>query len=162
MIQRVIISFDAKAAFAAFYAIFWGVVLASARDFRPFSIDGFSNGREAAWKNTKRLLAGILILNVFPALWFIHLIKSDLVVPQDDDTRPAILAAAFAALSVFAFLNLGYAFFGDSGLAPNFHTQEEPKDKDPKKTVCFVCLAGFYILFFPILAMHIRCLSCQR
>jgi len=152
--------FDAKDAFAAFYAIFWGVVLASMRTLGPFRIDGFSNGRDAATKNIKRFLWGLLILNVCPAAWFVVLIKCDWFVPEGK-TAPAILTAAFAALSVFAFLNFGYARFGTESAVEKLYTQDEFKKLNERKKLKFeeppsrhfFILAIIYIVFFPTLAM---------
>ncbi len=160
--------FDAKDAFAAFYAIFWGVVLASMGKFGPFDIYGLTKGGEKAKKNRKKFALGFTILNVLPALWFVILLKWDFLVPNNN-TRPAILAAASAALSVFAFLNCGYAVFGAKPWVEKLYTEDELQELESKKNFefertpskYFFRLAITYIVVFPTLAILIGRLSCE-
>lgn len=151
-------NFDAKTAFLFFYAIFWSVLLPPMGKFSPFGIGGFMKGRQAALKNTLRFLIALLTLNLFPAGWLFLLLSCDSVVPKAN-TAPAILAGVFAALSVFSFVNLGYAFFGSRPWAELLYAQAELKDieskavfdKTPSKHLALLAL--FYIVVFPILAI---------
>lgn len=156
-------SFDAKSAFMFFYAIFWSVLLPPMGKFSPFGISGLTKGGRAAWKNVMRFVCGVLILNLAPAGWFFFLLRCDLVVPKGN-SAPAILASVFAALSVFSFVNLGYAIFGALPCAEVFYTQDELDDmksrnvleNTPSSHLAFLAL--FYILVFPMLAMLVgRC-----
>ncbi|MDY6952978.1 MAG: hypothetical protein SWE60_15820 [Thermodesulfobacteriota bacterium] len=150
-------SFDAKSAFAVFYAIFWGALLSPMGKFGPFGIAGFTKGGSAALKNAFRFLLGLAILNLLPAAWFFVLIRSDSVVP-DATTAPAFLAAVLAALSVFSFVNFGYACFGARPWAECIYTEDELKELETNKvlegvpSMHFFWLGLFYIVVFPMLA----------
>jgi hypothetical protein len=153
-------NFDAQIAFAAFYAIFWAALLAPMGKYSLYGIDGFGKGKEAALKNIARFLLGIVILNVLPAVWFAILFKCETVVSKTD-TAPALIAAAIAAMSVFSFVNLGYAFFGAKPWVEYLHTKDELKDPKFKKVLEKVhsgqlaFLALIYIVVFPIFAILI-------
>lgn len=98
-----------------------------------------------------------MFLNVFPAMWFFLVLYWDLV--PKARTAPAFLAAAFAAVSVFSFVNFGYALFGARPLAEYLYTPDEINDLAEKKVLeenhsChFILLAVIYLLLFPLLAM---------
>jgi hypothetical protein len=112
---------DPQTALLAFYAIFWGVLLPVMGKFRPFGIDGFSKeGSAPKVKNLIRFGCALLILNIGPAGWFTFLL--DYVLP---DKKTPIFAAAIASLSVFGFLNFGYAFFGAKPYVEWLYTKDE-------------------------------------
>jgi len=158
-------------AFMLFYAIFWGVLLTTASSFRPFGIDGFTKGGSAAKSNFIRFVCALFIFNIGPALWFIVLLKY--VVPEvkyevlDLKACLAILAAASASLSVFSFLNFGYALFCAEPLANSIYTpdelkelkQDKPKQIQATSSCCFSLLGLLYIVLFLMLALGLRCCS---
>ncbi len=153
--------FGAKTAFAAFYAVFWAALLVPMGKFSPFGIDGFRKGTEARLKNLARFAAGIMILNVFPAIWFAFLFKCDSVVPKTDSAS-AFIAAAITAISVFSFVNLGYAVFGAKPCVNYLHTKDELKEPKLKNALekvhsgWFVLLALLYFVTFPSISYFIH------
>jgi len=104
--------------------------------FAPFGIKGFIKGKGSAArrKNILRLIVAVGVLNLGPAVWFLFVLYLDLVVPPKASAVPAFFAAALAALSVFLFLNFGYAFFGAKPWAKKLYTEDEIKEPEEKRS----------------------------
>ena len=137
-----------------FYAIFWGVLLPIISKFSPFGINGFNKGWDAAKKNFLRFALAIVILNILPAIWLIILLKW---VVSDDKTLLAIFVAAISSISVFGFLNWGYAVFGTKLCVNYLYTPTEFTNlkinfEDASSRSLFL-LGLIYFLMFPMLGI---------
>ena len=153
---------NAKEVFLLFYAVFWGVLLPSAGKFEPFNIDDLISGDCAAKvKNLKRFGCAILMLNIFPVLWFFILLNW--IVPDGKITLLTALADGFASLSIFFFLNLGYCTFRARHFARGRYTPEEEHPVDLHWEIgCsryFLWVALIYLPGFPALAWVFKYLA---
>lgn len=139
-----------KEAFVYFYMVFWSVFLPAMSRFRPFSIDGFAPS--GSYNDRKRFFFSLLIFNFGPAALFFCL--HEFVIPKTSNSF-AYLSAVFAALSVFGFSNIGWAFFGSEPFAKGFYNDKAEYEKFLDKTGSTLLLefAAVYFFVFPMLAL---------
>jgi hypothetical protein len=90
--------------FTIFFGLFWAAVMASASRYRLFATHLLTTP-EYQTTARRRLLAGILILDAAPIVWFVA-VAANLPIETDWWSRAA---GAIAALSVFGFTRILHA-----------------------------------------------------
>lgn len=96
-----------KDALIIFYSVFWGLLLSSIGRYHLFDTHLlFGKDKVNRKRAIKRLIVGISLANVLPALWFWALYVC--VVPSTGHVL-SILSSVFASLSIFGFNRIIHA-----------------------------------------------------
>ena len=155
---------NGSVALVFFYGIFWAGALSAIGRYHAFDTHMFfSPSPESRSHARRRFVAGVVIMNIFPALWFWFL--SARIVPDELGVFP-IMTAALASLSVFGFHRILHAIIA-TDCHSKFYSQKEwiavinqwRKD-DPPNTVWAHLVPGIgFLIIFPSLPYALRALG---
>lgn len=109
-----------------FYGVFWATVISSTSPYRAFATTLAIRGNKKA---ILRLVFATVLLNILPVLLIHELYKCKEIVPADSSAT-AIMAAAFASLSVFGINRVFHALVCSKETWKYFYTEVEIKKYD--------------------------------
>jgi len=147
-----------KNALILFFGVYLTVVINLIRKYRTFDIYlFFSKSISKRNRSIRRFIAGFLIIDVMPILWF--LVLYTFIIPDEPGPFP-IMAAAFAGLSILGFARILHSVIATEK-HEKFYSNEDfqtviskwGRVNDPDNSFKAHFITGFsYLIIFPVIA----------
>ncbi len=150
---------NGKAALLFLCGLFWAEILATSARYNGFPTAELWVGESGRTYQGKRLIASLLLLDVFPVVWVWGLYTC--VVPERSGFGP-IAVAAIASLSMFGIIRIYHGVVASAQTINKFYTSEEQQTfevqgKGKLRTCWSHIVPGLlYLVVFPGLAKVIE------